>query len=629
MADLLSPDTIARRTFRQRLRGYDPEEVGAFLEEVARSVGELRSRSDALHTRLLELGNRDLTAEFDLISQDVGRILQDARQAADGMRKRAAGDAEVLLHEAQTSAVGLRTDAWLTAEKLLHDSTKEASAIVQAAERDSLSIIGEAERETHRRQTAARRESEETVRAAKLEAERVLMDARARSDELIQEAGRRVEAAEARAAAVEERRAEMLSELENARRTIGNLEAEIDKRRKALAGPGPEDVESSTVKLLTSPDPQITGGDDITVWAEGHEVVKIVRPPKRIVEPAPEPVDAEAMAAEVARLRSPVKEGDVRAEPAAPPRELPEPTKADLAGEAPPAAGESLELTAAPPITEAHPPATIPSPPTEIDDLFARLRQVEQITPPPAPAPHDAAEDRLGEPTDAQRPPPAPPHSPEAGNPFDLRDRLLLPVTNRVLRAVKRELTEAQNIALEELRVEVGNWEPSAATLAERLVGSVGNLLQDGYAAGWSAAAEVTETESVVEGDRQGDPADWAARFAEGLTAAVSEALAESHRDGHGPRQVAASLSRVYRSWRTDEAERRVRDIASGAYHRGLIDGFGSAGLSASRWVVTGRRCTTCREAAEAGAVPLGSVFEDAVTEPPAHNDCGCTLVPA
>ena len=198
MAEPLSPDAIAQRTFGQRLRGYNPEEVGAFLDEVAGSVREMKSRSDALHSRLLELGNRDLTTEFDLISQDVGRILQDAREAAEGMRKRAAVDAASLLEEARTTSVELRTDAWMAAEKLLQDSTKEAAAVLQAAERDSLVITSEAEREAHRRQTATRRESEETIRAAKLEAERVLLDARSRSDELILDASRKVENAEQR-----------------------------------------------------------------------------------------------------------------------------------------------------------------------------------------------------------------------------------------------------------------------------------------------------------------------------------------------------------------------------------------------------------------------------------------------
>jgi DivIVA domain-containing protein len=630
MADSLSPEAIAQRTFSQRLRGYNPDEVGAFLAEVAQSVRELRARSEGLHSRLLELGNRDLTAEFDVISQDVGRILHEARQAAEGMRKRAANDAESLAAEAEKSSIDLRSDAWLTSDKLLQDSAKEAAAIVQKAERDSLVIISEAEREAHHRQSAARRESEETVRAAKLEAERVLMDARSRSDELIVDASRKVDAAEKRAAAVEDRRREMLAELENARQTISNLEGEIEKRREALAGPSPEGVESSTVRLVTNVDREGADSDGGTVWAEGHEVVRIVRPPKRIVEPPSEPVDAEAMAAEVARLRTPAKQETgpaaeteafrtraIEQAPAVQEEQVHEPAPDAPIEEVP----ERAEVVA-----EASPRDLIGSPADDIDDLFARLRRAEQEVPPPAPAEPaadiDADEAPLPEPTAR------PVTTGTASDPFDVRDRRLLPVTNRVMRAVKRELTEAQNIALEELRLEEGHWEPDAAALAERLLGPVEELLVDSYKGGWAAAVEITESDLASDGDGHDDPSVWAGRFAEALTAAVSEALAESHRDGRGPRQLAASLSRVYRSWRTDEAERRVRDIASGAYHRGLIDGFDAAGRGAARWVVAGRGCTICREAFEAGAVPLGSAFEDSVTEPPAHDDCGCTLVP-
>ncbi len=407
MAEPFSPDAIAQKTFSQRLRGYHPDEVGTFLEEVAQLVRELRGRSDALHTRLLELGNRDLSAEFDLISQDVGRILQDARQTAEGMRMRAASDAESLLDEAQTVSTELRSDSWMASDKLLQDSAKEAAAILQAAERDSLVITSEAEREAHHRQIAARRESEETVRAAKLEAERVLMDARSRSDELILAAGRKVAAAEERAEALEARRTEMLEDLENARQTISNLEGEIEKRREALAGPSPEEVESSTVKLLTSSKREAVEGEDNSVWAEGHEVVKIVRPPKRIVDPPLEPVDADAMAAEVARLRTPVAEAAKPVvEPEAPQEQarepLPEPLVEPLVEPLPEPlveppveqpeesalvapAGEVPEPPETSLIEEIRPAVTLIPPVNEIDDLFARLRHVEAETPPVAP----------------------------------------------------------------------------------------------------------------------------------------------------------------------------------------------------------------------------------------------------
>jgi DivIVA domain-containing protein len=600
MAGPFDPDSIERRTFRRVLRGYDTDEVDAFLKEVTGLIRDSSSRYDALRERLLELGNRDMKSEFDQVSQDIGRILQEARATAEGLRKRAAADAEQLTQEAEAAAFQLRSDAWIAAEKLLHDATREASSIVQAGERDSLAVIGEAEREAHRRQNAARQESEETVRAAKLEAERVLMDARARSDELIIEANRNVEAAEARAASVDERRTEMLQELENARLTIGNLEQEIEKRREALAGPSPEEVESSTVKLLKTSE-QESPEEGGTVWAEGREVVRIVRPPKRIVEPLPEPVDAEAMAAEVARLRAPVSEPDDH-----PPVRREEP-----------AASESVEDDDSPPEVVPDEPV---APSNEIDDLFARLRRIDE-PPPVAPPPPVETEERLQ--------PEAPaPEAPDS-TPFDDRDRFLLPVTNRVLRSVKRELTEAQNIALEELRLEEGNWDPAAASLQERLHEPVDNLLKESYSAGIEAAGELTGVEVTGIDGRQGTPAESAAGLSIALTDAVAAALAEARQGNQGPRQMAAGLSRVYRSWRTDEAERRVRDLAVGAYHRGLLDGLRSAGVAAVRWEVAGRGCPVCREAAARAEVPVGETFAGGVSEPPAHPDCGCTLVPA
>jgi DivIVA domain-containing protein len=603
MAGPFEPDSIERRTFRRVLRGYDTDEVDAFLKEVTGLLRDSSSRYDALRERLLELGNRDMKSEFDQVSEDIGRILQEARATAEGLRKRAAADAEQLTQEAEAAAFQLRSDAWIAAEKLLHDATREASSIVQAGERDSLAVIGEAEREAHRRQSAARQESEETVRAAKLEAERVLMDARARSDELIIEANRNVEAAEARAASVDERRTEMLEELENARLTIGNLEQEIEKRREALAGPSPEEVESSTVKLLKKSEPESPeeGGP---VWSEGHEVVRIVRPPKRIVEPPPEPVDAEAMAAEVARLRAPVSRPDEH--PPVRQEETP--------------AAESVEEDETPPeVVDDEPVA----PSNEIDDLFARLRRIDE--PPSVTSPLPVETEEHAQP---EAPAPEPPERPD-NTPFDDRDRFLLPVTNRVLRSVKRELTEAQNIALEELRLEEGNWNPTAASLQERLHEPVDMLLKESYSAGIEAAGEMTGAEVAGVDGREGTPAESAAALSTALTEAVAAALAEARQGGQGPRQMAAGLSRVYRSWRTDEAERRVRDMAAGAYHRGVLDGLRSAGVTAVRWEVAGRGCPVCREAAARAEVPVGEAFAGGVSEPPAHPDCGCTLVPA
>jgi hypothetical protein len=85
-----------------------------------------------------------------------------------------------------------------------------------------------------------------------------------------------------------------------------------------------------------------------------------------------------------------------------------------------------------------------------------------------------------------------------------------------------------------------------------------------------------------------------------------------------GGRERSSALSRVFRIWRTDEAERRVTDLASSAYHDGLAASLESGGIK-TVLMVGGRGCLRCREAAEA----------ETGQRPPLHAGCTCTMVPA
>jgi hypothetical protein len=71
----------------------------------------------------------------------------------------------------------------------------------------------------------------------------------------------------------------------------------------------------------------------------------------------------------------------------------------------------------------------------------------------------------------------------------------------------------------------------------------------------------------------------------------------------------------IFRAWRTDEAERRVRDLANTEYHHGLRSSLEGSRRKLS-WVVWGRGCASCRTASEKGS-----------ETPPAHPGCGCTLI--
>jgi hypothetical protein len=67
---------------------------------------------------------------------------------------------------------------------------------------------------------------------------------------------------------------------------------------------------------------------------------------------------------------------------------------------------------------------------------------------------------------------------------------------------------------------------------------------------------------------RPATPASKADReFATDLAVAVSGALEKA---GTGPRERQSAASRVFRVWRSDEAERRIRDIALRGYEIGI-----------------------------------------------------------
>ena len=55
-----------------------------------------------------------------------------------------------------------------------------------------------------------------------------------------------------------------------------------------------------------------------------------------------------------------------------------------------------------------------------------------------------------------------------------------------------------------------------------------------------------------------------------------------THPPGGGNRERGASVGRVFRAWRTDEAERRVRGVAHSEYNAGVAAGLDALGIDYS-----------------------------------------------
>ncbi|MGH8925654.1 MAG: DivIVA domain-containing protein [Acidimicrobiia bacterium] len=574
----LTPDQIAGRSFRTTFRGLDPGQVKDFLAALAQQTQDLIAQRDRLAGRLGEFAERDLKSEFAAVGGEITSVLEAARDAAEGMRDRATADAARWRSEAMAEAENerrsaredaehLRSDAWLTSEELLKQAQTEARRVAETAERDSLSVLGEAEREAHRLTASARRESEDLTRVARMEAERVHAEALARHDEIVESARRQAEGSQERARALEQRRQELLAELETLRSSLARMEGELDERRTRLGLSGPDEQPAEQILRVVTP------GPDKFDWEPG-ETVRVVA--KRKEKQAASP-DLEEVVEDVKRIRS---------------SEAPQP--------------EPDEQPAT--VPEAGPTVEQPSV-DELGAIFSRLRGV----------PVDEGDQAPGEPSQEVKetsPPPTLKRVAPATDPFELQRRLVLPVSNRALRNLKRQLTEMQNQALEGVRVTEGSWRPTVDDTSQYLRPELVVLLAESFSMGHSAAEELAGRTFV----RPHTPArDEASGMANDLVEQISAVLGSEENGGRdGGRELSSALSRVFRSWRTDEAERRVNDLASSAYHDGLSASLTSGGLK-TVMMVGGRGCLRCREAAE----------EEAVHLPPLHPGCTCTLVPA
>jgi hypothetical protein len=172
---------------------------------------------------------------------------------------------------------------------------------------------------------------------------------------------------------------------------------------------------------------------------------------------------------------------------------------------------------------------------------------------------------------------------------------------------VKKAVTDAQNVALDSLRTEEG-WLPDGPVLAEMMRADLIGLWVESYAAGHTSAEEMLGSKLKRKETPHSEAADT---FGEDLASAVSDALIDA---GDGQREKQSATSRVFRGWRTDEAERRVRELALTGFHRGLVESM--SGEGELEWVPSGTPCSACRAASADPASHL----------PPVHAGCECTL---
>jgi len=110
MIDLTPLDVRKKKgDFRRVMRGYDPEAVDNFLDEVVARMEELVRENQANATRAAQM--TDAIADYRERERAMNEALVSAQQLREGMREQAQREADLVLREARAEGERIVADA--------------------------------------------------------------------------------------------------------------------------------------------------------------------------------------------------------------------------------------------------------------------------------------------------------------------------------------------------------------------------------------------------------------------------------------------------------------------------------------------------------------------------------------
>jgi DivIVA domain-containing protein len=644
----LTPEEVSRRTFATVFRGFDPQEVRAYLHRVSDELGVARERQRHLEHLLADAQSAKAAPRPDLdeaaltaaLGEETARVLTTARQAAADMKAKAQDNAEKLLRQGHEDAARIRAEA----EGVMGVRTQEANEVAEAI------------------RTEAEAEAEATLGRAGQEAERILGTARDHAREMLEEAKevrakmladvlRRRNVARVQVAQLRAGRERLLDAYRMVRETLDQVTDELGKAdeeaRIAAAEAGHRlsselgatleadlaslELETATelgpIESAVEPTPEVLAAVATIDTGEPEDQP----PPSDLIEGLPEAeLDVVEPPAPIEAVRVLVPKTEE--EPPEPEPE-PEPEPAPVA-EAPP---EPVGVEEPEPDPE---PAQDQTQEGDADELFARIRADRE-------AAVERAREVLGDPTagtvatagdvekdtkDEQTPSANGSTPSEATGEdalFQARDEQLGPIQAQLAKRLKRAMQDEQNDVLDRVRVHRGRPAiddvlPPLASQADRYRAVSKPLLEQAGRAGAGAAGNV-ETQLDVD-DLVGQLAD---AVAEPLRSRLGSAFADAERDNDDEAAVTERIGAAYREWKIQRIERLAGDQIVAAYSRGVFAATPAG--AALRWIdrdLDGP-CPDCDDNALAGPTPRGDAYPTGQHHPPAHSGCRCLLVPA
>lgn len=674
----LDPASIASASFTTARRGYDPNEVRAYLQRVSAEVAAAREQEGVARRELEALqASPGRTTELDeatvaaWLGEEAARVLTTARDAASQVRGKAEEQAEQVRHDAHTEATQVRAEAQAEAAELREEVDTEV---------------------TRRRQESIA-EAEAEIEAARQEGRSMVSEARAVRERMLADLSRRRDGARAQLAALRGERDRIVNAIEATRdhldRLMDDLRAASPDDDRDLASASYDDLRSQGEPRLTLVRPLHpvhqereqgageatvdTGPVDVAALMEGPSGPATVTGEVDAIEGAVEApvIEGDNDVAAVAGTASVVLLGEVEGEsgpggdepvveePSVPAAEGPVEVAEALAAEDELAVDEISEEHAAELLAEspARPDGPIidldePLPPGDtgpqelreavegllaetvpgseakpsVDDLFARIRAaradgVESVAPPSA--------GEQSEPSEASGP-----LDPDAAL-VVARSTELGPLQATLARQLKRALADEQNEVFDRLR------KAAKLTTADDVLGVEADHAERYRAAGedavWSAALAGASSvapeaatadgglEAALERHRVLDEVldEVSLEFALPVRERLEAALAAAEGD---PEEATTHLRNAYRDWKAQRIDELAGELVLSAYGRGAYAAIPPG--TPVRWVIDAHApgCPDGDVNAAAGVVACGDAFPTGHRHPPANAGCRCLL---
>lgn len=131
---LISAEQIRRREFVTIRRGYDPDQVRAYLEQLADQIELMRVLlREAQAETAIRTTSQPRQDPYEQLGERVASVIREADHVAETIRGEAHSDAEQVTREARADADRIRTDAQSKAE----EARARADAAMRTARREA------------------------------------------------------------------------------------------------------------------------------------------------------------------------------------------------------------------------------------------------------------------------------------------------------------------------------------------------------------------------------------------------------------------------------------------------------------------------------------------------------------